>query len=101
MHSMPSFAEFAFQHLWICWSMSTPSLFSLPTLHNGFQVHRLLGILNICLFFNIWTIPGESDGENFDRASFLSEQPLNTQFFLETFIETQLFSNFIDAKVCE
>lgn len=36
--------------------------------------------------------------QNFDKASFLSEQPDNYPF-LSQFIETQMFTNFVDSKI--
>ena len=37
--------------------------------------------------------------QNFDKYSFLSEQPPHTQPFLAAFLETQTFSTFIDLLI--
>lgn len=37
--------------------------------------------------------------QNFDKYSFLSEQPPHTQPFLAAFLETQTFTSFIDLLI--
>ena len=35
----------------------------------------------------------------FDKISFLSDQPHDSEAFLESFMETQLFASFLDGRV--
>ncbi|XP_022697417.1 DENN domain-containing protein 5B-like isoform X4 [Varroa jacobsoni] len=43
----------------------------------------------------------ETSLQNFDKTSFLSDQPQQHLAFLSKFIETQMFTSFIDAKVLQ
>ncbi|OQR76595.1 DENN domain-containing protein 5A-like, partial [Tropilaelaps mercedesae] len=43
----------------------------------------------------------ETSLQNFDKTSFLSDQPQQHLAFLSKFIETQMFTSFIDAKILQ
>uniref|UniRef100_A0AAV2IRQ2 UDENN domain-containing protein n=1 Tax=Knipowitschia caucasica TaxID=637954 RepID=A0AAV2IRQ2_KNICA len=55
-------------------------------------------VIHSCSDLHSW-LTARENMHNFDKASFLSEQPEHLLPFLARFIETQMFASFIDNKI--